>query len=117
MVRIVCWLFESIGFALSLYSVVIVAWFLGAVFHDFGRAGGHTPGGAPGNLGSGVGIAIVLGSGLLAAVFAYGFSVIGLPAQEDKASRLWKLSRFTRKLALIGICVPFGLAAIDLLLA
>ena len=113
--RIASWIFESFAASLAVYSLYIVLWMLREVVSDIAehplRAG---PGGMPGNASAGVGIAIWLGSGVLAAVLAYVIAVAAAPF--DRSAAALRFSKLIQRSAIVGAIAPFAIFAIGLLI-
>jgi hypothetical protein len=111
--RIASWAFESIAATLAAYSLCILAWMLWQVANEIaGPNLGAGPNGMPGNLGSGIGLAIWIGSGLIAALIAYPVALAALP--DDKSTPAWRFGRFVQGASIVGFIAPIILFVIAL---
>lgn len=100
-VRIVSWVFQGVATSLALYSFCVTCW----LFSDLigSQISGMRADGAP-NLGAGVGAAIILASGLLAAALAYLISHLASPT--DRTGLLWRWGKWIRILSIIAFWPP-----------
>ena len=113
--RVASWAFEIVAALLAAYSLWIVGWMIREVVREVaGPRMFAGPDGMPGNLGAGLGGAIWIGTGLVAAFLAYPISLAALP--EDKTAAAWRFGRVVQKAAAVGFLAPFVIFAGGLLL-
>lgn len=113
--RVASWTFEIVAALLAAYSLWIVGWMIRDVVREIaGSKMFAGSGGAPGNLGAGIGVAIWIGTGLVAALLAYPISLAALP--EDKMAAAWRFGRIVQKAAAVGLIAPLVIFAGGLLL-
>jgi hypothetical protein len=113
--RIASWTFESVAAVFAAYSLCVLGWLLLQIARDVAGQTLHAPpGGMPGNLGAGIGIAIWAGSGVVAALLAFPIALAAQP--DDKKAGAWRFGRVVQRASIVGFVTPIILFAVALAL-